>query len=253
MLIILIGLGLLLSLFNSAQAALVVLYDGNGLPATQPWLVYASNNGAATSESSVLGGVQFQSDLASSAGYSNRTPFGLLKNPAFPQLDRNLGYELTFTLAMPNETHTSDDRAGFSLTLLGNDSLGVELGFWTDQVWAQSGSQFLHAETALLDTTQRREYRLQIMNNSYSLFTGNNLLLNNVLRDFRPSGLLPYQLPNFLFMGDNTTRGAATAILGPVSLQTDLTAVPEPSSLTFVAIAVGCLLRRRSLRQKQDA
>jgi PEP-CTERM motif len=229
----------LLMLSNRANAEIVVLYNGTGLPTNQTWLAFAAN-GLTFSQSAQAGGVQLITDFDVSAGYSNYTPLGSIRNTQFPILNRSTGYELSFALTLGSEAHNNLNRAGFSVTLLGSDSQGIEIGFWQDQVWAQSGPLFQRAESANVDTTQPRNYRLRVEESSYSLFEGNNLLLNNNLRNYSSSGILPYSLPNFLFLGDNTSSASATALLGVVTLQTNLIAVPEPSSLTLMTM-VGAL------------
>ncbi len=82
---------------NSAMAGLITLYTGAGLPSDQAWLAYADNTfitGGNASQSAVPNGVRLQADTISSAGYSNRFPNGLSKNPLFPTLDRQLGFSL---------------------------------------------------------------------------------------------------------------------------------------------------------------
>ncbi len=221
----------------ASSGALVVLYDGAGLPASQPWLNFVGVGGV-FQQTSVPAGVNLQTDLAVSAGYSNYLLPNLPKNAAFPTLNPNLGFELAFTLAVNVENHTSNDRAGFSAIILGNDRRGIELGFWTNEIWAQSSNPlFQHAEGVAIDTTVRRDYRIQIANNSYTLFEGANTLLTGSVRDYTAFNSFPYTQSNFLFLGDNTTRGAADITLGRVTLQSDLTAVPEPASLALLSLA----------------
>jgi hypothetical protein len=220
------------------QADFVNLYNGTGLPGNQPWLSFASDgilSGGTATQSTVAGGARLQTDLAVSAGYSNYTPFSALKNGAFPVLNRNVGFELNFSLMISTESHSNNNRAGFSAILLGSDQQGIELGFWTNEIWAQSSSPlFQHAEGVAIDTTISRNYRIQILNNAYTLLEGSNSLLSGNLRDYSSFGA-PYSLPSFLFLGDNTSSGRADITLGAVSLQSDLSVVPEPSSILLLA------------------
>ncbi len=98
-----------LSAFATAQADLVVLFDGNGLPSSQPWLAYGANSLTPT-QTPQAGGVRLQSDLASSAGYSNYVFPNILKNNAFPTLSRSAGFELAFSLAVNSENVSVHDR-----------------------------------------------------------------------------------------------------------------------------------------------
>ncbi len=230
-----------------SYGALVVLYDGSGLPASQPWLSFAALGGV-SQQTSVAGGVNLQTDLAVSAGYSNYLLPNIPKNAAFPSLNSNLGFELAFTLSVNTENHTSTDRAGFSAIILGSDRKGIELGFWTNEIWAQASTPlFQHAEGVAIDTTSRRDYRVQITNNSYTLFDGANALLTGSTRDYTAFGSFPYTQANFLFLGDDTSRGAADITLGRVTLQSNLTSVPEPTSLALLTCTL--LLRMQRVRR----
>lgn len=224
---------------QQVRADFVILYNGNGLPASQAWLSYANDGlvtGGTATQSTISSGVRLQTDLPVSGGYSNYTPFAQLKNSSFPVLNRGLGFELSFSLAIASENHTSNDRAGFSVLLLGSDSRGIELGFWGDQIWAQTSTPiFTHGEGVSIDTNQHRNYQLRIVNDTYSLLAGSTSLLSGSVRDYTASAQAPYTLSNFLFLGDNTSRGSADIQLGAVTLQSNLTAVPEPSSLCFIS------------------
>jgi hypothetical protein len=232
----------IVSATRSVQADFIVLYNGTGLPESQPWLSYADNGlltGGSASQSTIPAGVRLQSDLAVSAGYSNHNFLGL-KNSAFPTLNRTNGFELSFALAIDSENHTRPDRAGFSVLMLGSDRRGIELGFWTNEIWAQNSSPlFTHGEGIALDTTLQRSYSLRITDDTYSLFAGTTTLLSGSVRDYTAFAGLPYTLPNYLFLGDNTSSGSANIQLGIVTLQSNLTAVPEPSSL---CLGSTCLL-----------
>jgi hypothetical protein len=230
---------------HSLKAELITLFDGNGLPANQPWLSYATTGGTATQTGQTTG-VRLVTDLAASAGYSNYTPLGALKNGTFPSLNRANGFELTFNLTVSSENHSNNNRAGFSVSLIGSDVRGIELGFWGNQIWAQESSPlFTHGETIDFDTTLQRDYRLRVQDNSYALFSGGNQLLTGSIRNYTAFGSPPYTLPNFLFLGDNTTSAGADITLGAITLQSDLTAVPEPSSLFFLLATSILILCRK--------
>ena len=234
------------------HADFVVLYDGNGLPSNQSWLSYASIGGVAT-QSQLSSGVRLQTDEQVSAGYGSYLllPTPQLKNPALPTLNRANGFELSFSLAVTSETHASDDRAGFSLTLLGSDARGIEIGFWTSQVWAQN-TAFTRGEGVNIDTTGQNNYRLRIENDAYSLSNDSGLLLSGALRNYSGFGV-PYSLPNMLFLGDNSTRGAADVTLGTITLQSNLASVPEPSSVMLLLSASAVLwlgIRARKIPSK---
>jgi hypothetical protein len=66
----------------------------------------------------------------------------------------------------------------------------------------------------------------------------------------------PYILPNFVFLGDNTSSASATVELGPIVLQSDLLSVPEPGlswiPVVLAVMSAGWHSRRRSSRNPSD-
>src|SRR5690349_9366658 len=139
----------------SPAARAVVLYDGAAgtAPESQGWLAYQQAGGSPTH---VTAGGKTTLDTTSAmgiqAGYSN---YNLIVpvNPTFPSLSRTTGFVVSLDMKLLSETHASNDRSGVSLIVLSNDLQGVELAFWNNEVWAQSGSDFHHAEGAAFDTT----------------------------------------------------------------------------------------------------
>lgn len=246
-----IGIAILLAggvIHTPTNAAVVSLYSGNGLPSSETWLAYADNalvSGGTANQTIVPGGVTLSTSTAVSAGYSNY--FGLVsKNPLFPTLDRSSGFELQFSAQIHAENHNNMHRSGFSVILLDNQRRGIELGFWADEIWAQSSSPiFTHAEGVAFDTSIQRDYRLTIQDNRYLLSDGSGQLLEGALRDYTAFGNPPYVLPNFLFLGDNTSSASANATIGPILLRTNLAAVPEPASQVWVGLASIVLATRR--------
>lgn len=227
------------------------LYDATlgTLPAGQPWLAYASNGiitGGSAGQSYVAGqGVRLTTDAVVAAGYSNYLPTGVLKNATFPVLDRTAGFRLDWTVQLHQETHASSDRAGFSTTLLSGDRRGIELGFWANEVWVQNGG-FTHGESATWNTGQTTNYSLTIQDNSYQLLANGSTILTGSLRDYSSFGT-PYNLSNFVFLGDNTSSASADVTLGHVML---FTPVPEPTGLLVgVAVLGGIVARYRNRRR----
>ncbi len=236
---------------------LYTLYDPaqGTLPAAQPWLAYADDaarTGGTATQSVVAGpGARLVTDAAVSAGYSNYSPLPPApKNPSFPALDRATGYRLDFTATVSQEAHQTPNRAGFSVILLSRDRRGVELGFWAGEVWAQADSPlFTHAEGAAFDTTRPTDFQLSVVGDAYSLTANGRPLLAGPLRDYSASGL-PYNLPNYLFLGDDTSSASADVTLGRVSL---LVPVPEPAGLPLVAAGLLGLGLRKRRRQAPSA
>lgn len=238
-------LGLLIS-SGSTHADLITLYDGNALPGDQPWLVFAADTLSGWSQTPAAGGTQLTTNNATRAGYSNYLPLPIpsLKNNQFPTLDRSNGFALTFSSKILSESHQSTNRAGYSVILLGHDAKGIELGFWSNEIWAQN-SDFTHAESISIDTAVERNYQLQIIDEQYKLLDGQNTILSGTLRNY-PTPATPYSLPNYVFLGDNTTSAAASVLQGPIFLQSNLSSVPEPSTLLLLSPTALAWYFRRS-------
>jgi hypothetical protein len=239
------------------RAEIIPLYDDSqgNLPSDQDWLQFTTLGGSG-SQTAVSSGVRLESDLSAGSGYSNHQLFStpenpLLVNSSFPTLRRSRGFSLSFELQISSETHTSEDRAGFSVILLASDGRGIELGFWEDRIFAQSDQPlFEAAESTNFDTTAAEQaYELSILGESYSLEADGAELLSGSLRDYSAFDVVPYTLSDYLFLGDNTTSGAIDATLGEITLNSQLTAIPEPSFLPLLIGAAALSgLRRRSGR-----
>jgi hypothetical protein len=145
--------------------------------------------------------------------------------PGFPLLDRTTGVQVNFTLQVESETHANNNRAGFSLIVLDQDAKGIELSFWQNEIWAQSdentGGLFRHGEgSAYATTTGLTDYRLTLGADTYTLTANSELLLTGPVRDYSAFNGFPdpYQTPNFLFLGDDTTSSQARVRLRFVSV-----------------------------------
>jgi hypothetical protein len=244
-------------LLSRPAAAQVVLYDGsqNTLPGAQGWTSVVIPPATQT----VSGGATTLDTFTSG---SNALQAGYLRTTSFA-LDRTAGFTVRFDAQLLNETHASNDRAGFSVIVLSNDMQGIELGFWNNEVWAQSGALFTHAEGAAFNTTAAGSgaagtirYDLTFQGNSYSLFAngGATPILTGAVRDYTAftGSPDPYETPNFLFFGDNTTSARGSFRLAQVTVATSpATAAPEPGTFTLVlvggiAVAHRFVKRRRS-------
>jgi hypothetical protein len=170
-------------------------------------------------------------------------------------LDSTAGFRLDFAVRIASETHANNDRAGFSVLVLDQSARGVELGFWTDQVWAQNAglTPFTHGETLAVDTQSAlRSYHLTFLGGTYSLATDGAPLLTGALRDYAavatsfPATAI-YPLQSFIFFGDNTNSAAARAELSMLALSP----VPEPGEWALLLAGLGTLAlaarRRRPL------
>jgi len=205
-----------------------ILYDGTlgGTPSTQgfEFLAFGSQaeqrfaNGITTLDTMPSG-----SDLA---GYFIGEKFSL---------DRALGYELQFTIQIQDEAHADRDRAGFSIIILSEDLSGIELGFWTNEIWAQEGGTdrlFKHAEGVAFNTiSDLITYRLAISGDMYTLLANDSQILTGPLRDYTAfiNTIDPYETPNFLFLGDNTTKAQAKSDIAYVALEAAVLAPDTPT------------------------
>jgi Ca2+-binding RTX toxin-like protein len=244
----------------------VKLYDGSssGLPNSQGWLKFGTSPAISSlvsvggTQSVINGGTKLDSITSGVrgqniglAGYSNHNTYSpVLLNEAFPILDAAKGFSLNFEVKINSENHTSDDnqdgiedRAGFSVIVVTSDKTkAIELGFWNNEIWAQTGGSserlFTHSSTerAFRDTTQSTRYSLAIQGNTYKLFAADasTPILTGNLRDYTafdhttaaPSPINslpfdPYETPNFLFFGDNTTSARAISEIKQIELQTN--------------------------------
>ena len=154
---------------------------------------------------------------------------------AVPELVRSRGYTLTFALQVDEEDHGGrTDRAGFSITVLSDDLLGISLGFWEDSVWAHEGGEtdlFTRAEEKAWDSTAELvTYRLTVLGSGYALFADGQQILTGTVRDYTAfegiGGFNPYSTPNFIFLGDNSRSAAARVRLGDITISVPAAADP---------------------------
>ncbi len=210
--------------FPAVNAQAVTLYDGNlnTLPAEQGWL-YGTDPppppfGAGVSVvQDVSGGatrLDTTPEITDSAGYFSNYPLINFQHPNNPILDRENGFTIRFGVQILSENHVSDDRAGFSVIFIASDGIGLELGFWEGEIWAQDHDPlFTHAEGTAFDAAAFLSgYSLAVRNNAYFLFAEDVFILSGALRDYseftHPTADV-YEIPNFLFFGDDTSSAAA--------------------------------------------
>lgn len=143
----------------------------------------------------------------------------------FPSLDRMAGFQLDFTIQVDNESHTNNNRAGFNIIILSEDTQGIELAFWENEIWAQNddatGGLFTRGErTTFPTTTGLINYQVIVFNDIYTLTANGASILTGPLRDYSKFEGFPdpYQTPNFLFLGDDTTSAQARIRLSYVSV-----------------------------------
>ena len=250
-------------LSSASIAEEVLLFDATlgTTPGAQAWLEgpsgpYASHNGQ---------GVALDTTASNSVRYGFSTEdlfLGLVGHPNMPTLNRHEEFSIEFDLQIIVESHeladrNSDglsDRAGFSLIVISQDLLGIELGFFTDRVWAQEFG-FFQAESGLWNTQQWTHYRLSGNSSGYMLEAKNAsqpgyvTVLSGGWRNYNPSGISdpfldPYNNPSILFVGDNTTSAAASVVLGDLLVRTGPLPIPAVTSVPVPVyhLAAFCLL-----------
>jgi hypothetical protein len=208
-----------------AAAATTTLYDGalNSTPDQQGFLYLTDPFPPQSASQSFANGATTLTSLTNSdkAGYFARAAL-------MPQLNRSSGYSVAFKVQLLDEAHANSNRAGFSVIVLSQDLKGIELGFWKDQIWAQSGPQFTHAEGVAFGTTAAlTTYELTIVGDSYTLSSGASTL-SGPLRDYSSFGW-PYTTPNFVFLGDDTTSAGGQIRLAQVAIETSLPPTATPT------------------------
>jgi hypothetical protein len=174
---------------------------------------------------------------------------GWVSNPTttagFPILDRTSGVQINFTLQIDHETHANLNRAGLSVIILDKDAKGIEISFWEDQVWVQSddtsGGLFTHGEGVTFTTTDMTNYQVTLAGDAYTLTANAEPLLTGPVHDYsRFSGFPdPYETPNFLFIGDDTTSCQSRVKLEFVSItgtESVMPATPMTSTGTVTPI-----------------
>lgn len=199
------GVGLALGLTGSVSAQ--VLFDGamGTPPSGQTWTFLALPSLA--SETFAEGAARLDTTVSGSifAGWSRQSPV---------PLDRNTGFAVEMEFLLESESHASTNRAGLSMIVLGQDRKGVEIGIWTNRVWVQADSpMFTQGEGTEVGVSGGwRKLRLAVAGDAYRVSLDGVEVLGGAVRDYTPfvGTIDPYETPNFLFIGDDTTsaRGA---------------------------------------------
>ena len=230
----------------AADTDTLVLYDGalGGTPDEQLFEYVAANTilppqdvMATQTYSAPLTILDTMPEIRDYAGY------GITPTLA-PVLTRTLGFTLNFTIRLSSEAHIDTDRAGFSVILLGSDAQGIELAFWEDEIWAQADDPlFTHAEGAAYDTTAvLTDYALSIHDDSYQLAINTTTILTGSVRDYSawepplPGMDDPYEQPNFIFFGDNTTSAQGETWFAYASITSNAPSVPETNNIVYLPV-----------------
>lgn len=261
-----VGLTMLLTA-NHSMAGVITLYDGalGGTPNQNnpKWLEFNSPMGGTQSASGGVTTLNSSTNNSIYAGYSNYNIIGNPVNPLFPTLDRNAGYDLSFTVRINSQVNDGTNgpfRAGFSIIALSSDQKGIEIGFRNSDIFSQNnfsfnsiGEQVTGVSSLLSSLTT---YNLKVSGDNYTLTSGTTTLLSGLLRDYTSAtgfGTEVYDLPNFLFLGDNTTSARASVDLQSIGLTTNTATVPYEFSPTtgILALIAGGALKHRLKKKNQ--
>lgn len=218
-----LALACLMAWFFLSAAKGAALYDGslNTLPAQQGWIFLAQpllGNAVRQTAGQGITILDTTAETADKAGYFSNVP-PLKSHPANPVLDHAAGFVVRFGVRVNSETHNKDDRAGFSVIVIASDLQGVELAFWTDEIWVHEDNPlFAHGEGRNVDTTAALAvYELALQGESYALSANGELLLTGRLRNYSSFGQ-PYDIANFLFFGDDASSAAASVELASITV-----------------------------------
>ncbi|MBW4505006.1 MAG: DUF4347 domain-containing protein [Scytonematopsis contorta HA4267-MV1] len=227
----------------------IILYDGslNTLPQAQGWS-YSGSRGVTPTAINNVTNLNTIANNSLNASFSNINA----------TLNNTTGYIVSFTAQILAELRAlnanknndgKDDRAGFSLIVVSSDNKkAIELGFWTDRIWAQEDGTtqefaylepaddiprndfrtlFTQGEFANYNTTSSLiNYDLAVQGNTYTLFANSNAILSGRLRDYTAFDKIipsPYQQSNLIRFGDNTTSARANINLAKVAVTTNTT------------------------------
>jgi hypothetical protein len=150
------------------------------------------------------------------AGWSE-TPAG--------DMNATKGFSVVLNVQINTEAHTSTNRAGFSVIVLDGNTNGVELGFWTNTIFAQSTTPayFTRGEsTNFVTSAAFVNYAVTIFGTNYVLSANGTNILSGPLRNYSAYNTFPlpdpYVIPNLTFFGDDTTEADASFNVRDVAL-----------------------------------
>jgi len=223
-----------------------VLYDGSTgqTPNQQGWF-YSSGISAGQTNTSTFTTFDSTDPMADQAGYTS------IIHPLMPEMNRAGGFIVRFTVRIASESHSSDHRSGFSVIAIAEDLKGVELAFWEDEIWTQQDGDPLFqrdpTESVSFDTTASlTQYELSVLGDNYTLSAPGMTDLSGTVKDYTAfdhvaEGLPadPYEIPSFLFFGDDTGSGEAAVELSFIEV------VPEPATAAVLLAGFAAALKKR--------
>ena len=205
-------------------------------PDGQTWLSFTNLVGAIQTVDASGTTLDTTANQSIYAGYSNFGAGGVV-NPSFPTLDNTLGYEIAFDMQLLAESRTNQRRAGFSIVAVSQDtSKAIEIGFQstsatTGNIFAQGGPTFMAAENVAFNTNEATQYTLAVAGDNYTLLADGVQILTGALRDYTAfmGAIDPYETPNFVFLGDDTTSAQGSFVLSQVACRQRLVCASCPT------------------------
>ena len=235
-------LATLAAVVGCGHAAVIYDAERKNLPADQKWIYLAQPSPGSATQANPSGYAARLNSLAATAdktGWFSKASLGpvVLDNLKLGTLDRAVGFTINLRMRLLDEVHNSNDRAGFSIIALAGDLRGIEIGFWRNEIWAQADAPlFTHAEGVAGNFAGKvLRLSLTIQGDTYTLRDQDRVLLSGALRNYSSFGA-PYNIPSFLFFGDDTTSAAADVEVSRIGLNDTATLAPQlalsPSSIT---------------------
>lgn len=214
-------------LAGATSASAVSIYNGLSLPSQTPaqqgWLYQGTSISTAPSATATTAGTILNTgNSLNYSGYFKQSPINL---------DRNTGYSIKLSIKVNSESHSNNNRAGFSLLVMSNSvtgetqPYGIELGFWTNSIWAQNVG-FTRGENVAFNTTSAvNNYNLSVQGLNYKLYVNGSTtpILQGTLRQYTgftppPGYSNPYKTEKLIFMGDDTTSATGKVTIANVDV-----------------------------------
>lgn len=214
-------------LATATSASAETIYNGLSLPSQTPaqqgWLYQGTSIATAPKATATTSGTILNSgNSLNYAGYFKQSPI---------TLNRNTGYSIKFSVKVNSESHSNNNRAGFSLLVISDivtgetQPYGLELGFWTNSIWAQNVG-FTRGENVPFNTQSAvNNYTLSVQGLNYKLYVNGSTtpILQGTLRQYTgftpPQGYSnPYTTPKLIFLGDDSTSATGNVTISKVEV-----------------------------------
>ncbi len=183
---------ILVGICSRLNASNITVYDGSlgTAPDVQGMSDFSSPETVITTTSS-------ETRVDSTLGASFR---GGYNKTLSQSLDRTLGYQMMLSFNIHSESHNPNkDASGLRIRMESDDIWGIRLDFWEDEIW-DSASDGSHVNGVTYDTQQMVNYKIDVFNDSYTLF-GNDIFIKTGDLYLYSTGS---PIGNFIQIGDST-------------------------------------------------